>query len=44
MDVALLVAERNMSLAGLNQQNFVLVQVLVLLYGGPWRQFLCTRH
>ena len=44
MDVAFLVAEKNMSLAGLNQQDFILVQVLVLLYGGSWREFLCTRN
>lgn len=43
MEIALLVAEPNVSLAGLNQQDFILIQVPVLRYRGSGRKFLGAR-
>jgi len=44
MEIALLIAEPNVSFSTLDQHNFILGQVPVLRYGRSWGKLLRTRH
>ena len=44
MDIALMIAEPNMGSSALDQQYFILVQVLMLLYSCSWGELLSTQH
>jgi hypothetical protein len=44
MDISLLIAEPNVGSSSLDQQYFILGQVLMLLYGCAWGELLSTQH
>ena len=44
MDIALLIAKPNVSRSGLEQQYFIMAQVLCFLYGRSRRKLLRTQH